>query len=144
MSKNIVFAWAGNVIILYQVGTPTAEEWKRYTDSLRAKKEILKDMSKGKAIAFSEGGSLTAAQRKEVNEIIGPKGGLAVVFSTSAIMRGVVTGLSWFNPLIKAFAPEDKDAAFKHLQLTAYESAEVERTIDRLRLEIKGGSAKAS
>ena len=142
MGKNIVFDWSGNVIILVQVETPTAEEWKRYTDSLRAKKETVKDFSKVKAIAYSLGGSLTPAQRKEVSDIVGPKGGLAVVFSNSAIMRGVVTGLSWFNPLIKAFSPHETDEAFKHLQLTPFEGTDVLRTMDKLKTEIK--TAKAS
>src|SRR5690348_4154985 len=107
MRKNMVFGWAGNIVILIQQDTPTDEEWKRYTDSLRAKKELIKDMSKMKAIAVTEGGSLTPTQRREVNEIVGKEGGLAVVFSDSAIMRTMVTALSWFNPLIKAFSPHD-------------------------------------
>jgi hypothetical protein len=144
MRKNMVFGWAGNVVILIQTDTPTDEEWKRYTASLRAKKEILQDMSRMKAIAVTEGGSLTPTQRREVNEIVGKEGGLAVVFSTSAIVRTMVTALSWFNPLIKAFALSEKEAAFKHLKLSQAESADVVRTIDRLRIELREVVAKAS
>lgn len=137
MRKNMVFGWAGNVIILYQADTPNDEEWKRYVDTLREKKAVLRDLSRVKAIAVTEGGSLTPTQRREVNEIVGGKG-LAVVFTESALVRTMITGLSWFNPLIKAFSITEKEAGFKHLQLTASESAECVRVIDRLRVELKG------
>lgn len=139
MRRNMVFAWVGHVIILVQgEHPPSDEEWKLYITALKARK----DLSKSKAIAVTDGGALTPTQRREVNGIVGGRG-LAVVLSTSTVVRAMVTALSWFNPLIKAFAPHEKEEAFKHLKLTPDEGAQVARTIDRLRLELKGGPKAA-
>jgi hypothetical protein len=135
MRRNMAFAWVGNLIIaVHGEHPPSDAEWKHYVASMKSNPNL----GMAKSLAITDGGAPTPAQRREVNEIIGNRPGLTAVLSASAAVRGVVTALSWFNPHIKAFSPSDKDGAFRHLQLSANEITEAVRTIELLRLELKG------
>jgi hypothetical protein len=136
MPKNMVFAWVGNVLIaVHGTDAPSEEEWRPYCASLKASR----DLARVRTLAVTHSGAPTAAQRREMNDLLGGRPGLGAVLSTSAMVRGVVTAFSWFNPQIKAFSPAEQNEAFKHLKLTPPEITEVTRTISRLEAELRSG-----
>src|SRR5689334_16636186 len=100
--KNMAFATIGNVIVaLHNDSPPTADEWSQYTKAVKSM-----DVTKVRPIAFSDGGGPDFKQRKQLNEVLGGHAGRAALVTSSALARSVVTALSWFNPLVKAFTPE--------------------------------------
>jgi hypothetical protein len=69
---------------------------------------------------FTDGGAPNSSQRRIVNEILAGRPPIpAAVVSNSALARGVITALSWFNPKIKAFAPDEVIDAYHYLGFTS-------------------------
>jgi hypothetical protein len=130
MSKNMVFAWAGDVLIaVHGTQAPTDEEWSNYLKTIR-KVENLQEV---RSLAFTDGGAPNSLQRKEINDLLKGRPGLGAVVSASTLVRSVVTAMTWFNPLMKAFPPERVDEAYAHLKLKPAEIDAVRREIANLR-----------
>ena len=131
---NMMYASVGTVMIaLHSEEAPTDAEWNGYLDAMAH----VPDLSALRSIAFTDGGAPNSRQRKALNDLLAPrlKGspGLAVAVSSSALVRSVVTALSWFNPNVKAFAPDRVNDAYKYLRLTSSEIAGIRVELRRLR-----------
>lgn len=125
--KNMTFATVGNVVIaLHTSSAPTDEEWTEYTRAVKAM-----DITKVKPLAFSDGGGPDSKQRKQLNDVLASRPGRAALVTSSTLARSVVTALSWFNPLVKAFAPDEVAQAFDYLQL---DSSEVQAVRGAIRM----------
>jgi hypothetical protein len=119
--KNMAFTNVDNIIVaLHTTEPPSEEEWAGYIKAVRKL-----DLGKIRAIAFTDGGAPTAKMRKELNEVLKGRPSISAAVTSSAMVRSVVTALAWFNPFLKAFAPERTDEAFAHLKLTTLESEAV-------------------
>lgn len=130
--KNMAFANVGTVMLaIHSTSAPTDAEWSAYLGAFKK----IPDLSSVRCIAFTDGGAPTTKHRKELNELLGGRSGLAAVVSASVLVRSVVTALTWFNPLVKAFAPEHVDAAYSYLKLNPVEIEAMRRAIEALRKE---------
>jgi hypothetical protein len=127
-TRNMAFASSGNILVaLHTTSAPSHEEWGEYMQAL---KRI--DLTKGVAIAFSDGGGPSSAQRKLLNETLKGRALPAAVVTRDAFVRSIVRALAWFNPLLKDFSPERTADAFEYLKLTKAESETVRTLVQGL------------
>lgn len=105
-------AMNGVVLCVHKDAPPTDAEWDGFV-------ELCAKHLNGRGIVWTNKGGPSPKQRTQLNERI--KGGplRTAVCSGATIVRGVVTAFSWFNPLIKAFAKTEFDAAIEHVGIPA-------------------------
>jgi hypothetical protein len=119
-------------VVIHPATPPTEDEWMDYLRSWRPL-----DMARMRTIVFTDGGGPNAAQRKLANEALAGKPSLTAVVSSSQVVRGMVTALSWFNPKIKAFGPEEALEAFHYLGVrTPEEIARTWSLVERVRARL--------
>jgi hypothetical protein len=112
--------------------SPSNEDFDIY---LKFLKEHLKPGTKARALVYERFEGITATQRKLLRDVIVPDSPVAVLI-TSTIARGIVTALSWFNKQFKAFSPDDRESAFRHVGLAPAKSEEVWGIVQRLIREL--------
>jgi hypothetical protein len=88
-------------------------------------------------IIYSTGGAPTTGQRKALLAVLGRfvKSPTTVVLTSSALVRGVVTAVSWFvreGLRARPFALDDEDRAFAFLAIDAGTAARVRAEKNRL------------
>jgi hypothetical protein len=126
--QDFVSTSRGEIMVVIHTSRPPSDaEWKEYVDGVASC-----DLETARSIVITDGGAPSAQQRKLLNDVIGGRQPPGVVISPSTFVRGVVTALSWFNPGLKAFAPEDFDKACHYLELSPSEIEEVWLAVDRL------------
>ncbi len=130
---------AGELVLMaHNANTLSNEEWDRnYLEPIRVMK------ARGGTetcanIVFAEGRGPTSVQRSDGNAIFG--GGhyqfKVAVITGSMMVRGAVTALSWFNPLIRAFSPKDWERAFHHVRVHSGEFQRILAAAVQLRARI--------
>lgn len=133
MPKNMVHStWNDLFFVLHTGAMPTEEEWASYMVTCRRV-----PMERMRSFIITDGGSPNAKQRQEVNDNLKGRKSIAAVVSGSAMVRGVVTALTWFNAGIKVFSPEESVAALKYLGLDKREDLEfVWKTVLELKIQL--------
>jgi hypothetical protein len=126
------------MVVVHNAKPPTDDDWRTYIDGIKSL-----DLKTARSIVFTDGGAPDAEQRKAVNQALAGARVPGVVISPSALVRGVVTAMSWFNPGIKTFAPEQLEAAFRYLEFTPDEISRVWDKLDRLRIRLGDPTLKA-
>lgn len=114
-------AWdseADILIMAHSVQAPTDEEWRQMVDRYRA---TLDRHGSARAIIYSAGGSPSLKQRHLLEAVREGRTVRVAILTQSQLVRAVVTGLSWFNPEVKAFTVTDLSLAGEHLGLSAAE-----------------------
>ncbi|MBL8683940.1 MAG: hypothetical protein JNK05_32510 [Myxococcales bacterium] len=113
--SNLVCAQSFGVVLCVQnAHVTTDEEWERLMAIIRQVK-----IDHLRILAFTDGGAPNVRQRGELIDYLGGKTPPIAVVSASALVKGVATAISWFNPRIKVFSPADVSKAFAHLSITA-------------------------
>lgn len=131
--KTMAFALVGTVLVaLHTESAPSDEEWSSYIELMKS----IKDISRVRSMAFTDGGAPNSKQRKDVNDVLNGRPGLAVVVSASTVVRGVVTALNWFNPLVRAFPPERLADAYDYLKVNRDEMQKVNRVLGDLQMSL--------
>lgn len=134
-NKTLGYAKIGSDLYLYVSAnnkTPSNEDFDIYLQFL---KQHLKPGAKARALVYERFEGISATQRKLLRDVIVPDSPVAVL-TTSTIARGIVTALSWFNKQFKAFSPEDRLAAFRHVGLPDAMAGEVWGTMQELVKEL--------
>ena len=140
--RNAVFKIVGNVLISLYNEHPTTDA--DTTEGLAQLKKM--DMDTGRALIITRGGAPTAAQRKMVYDAMNGRELTAAFVSSSVVVRGVVTAMSWFNRRNKVFAPSELAAALRYLDIPSEqedffrsEIASLEVELERLRSKSVAG-----
>jgi hypothetical protein len=137
---NMVYEVIGDLyLVVHRARPPSDEEWMDYLRSWKPH-----DMSRMRTLVFTDGGGPDAAQRKAANDALGGKASLTAVVSPSYVVRGVVTALSWFNPKIRAFGPDEAERAFAHVGMRSEQ--DIARTwarAQKLRVKLGDESLKS-
>lgn len=130
---NMVHEVVGDLfVVIHRAGPPSDAEWDAYIAPWREH-----DMALMRTLVFTDGGAPNTLQRKKANEILAGRQSLTAVISSSPLVRGIVTSLSWFNAKIKAFAPEHADEGFRHLgACTTEERTHLWTLAERLRVRL--------
>jgi hypothetical protein len=138
--RNMVYAIRDDLfVVVHRARPPTDAEWTDYLDSWKPL-----DMSAMRTLVFTDGGGPNPAQRKAANAALAGKSSLTAVVSSSALVRGIVTALGWFNPKIKAFGPEDAEHAFAYLGIrTPEETTRTWLLVERLKTKLGDASLKS-
>jgi hypothetical protein len=111
--------WEDLLISLHTAEPPDDEEWSEYSRQLLALiRQTIEDPQKGRRIVFTDGGSPNLRQRAEINKILSGRAMKVAIISSSPTAQGAVTALSWYNPLIRSFAPSKLSDAWQHLGIT--------------------------
>lgn len=114
-------------ISVHTAKPPTNEEWQELITLMQPS-----DVANFRAISLTDGGAPNSAQRKSMNDYLAGRVPLSAVVTQSTVVRGVVTAMSWFNPNIKSFSPEELDAALVHLKVNRSEFALIKKEIRTL------------
>lgn len=127
--RNMASKVVGNLgISVHTANNPSNEEWAEMVEQIKH----CDDLSQFKGISFTDGGSPTATQRKQTNEVLAGRAVPSAVVTSSAIARSVVTAMSWFNPAIKVFPPERLDDALRYLMVRESEYAIIKMELRKL------------
>jgi hypothetical protein len=137
---NMVSKLVENLHILVHTDKPPSdEEWQDY---LRTFGKVPPERLR--TIVFTLGGGPSAAQRKLLNDKLNGKATPAAVVSTSAVVRGIVTALAWFNKDIKAFAPDQTEAAFEYLGFDVHQTARFMLEVRSLRTKLNASQMRGA
>ena len=132
-------AWdrAGRVVICVLGAELLAHrEWIDFVQWMRTGIIPVKDTV---ALVRSLGGGPNTVQRGLLTDMFAaerakPK---TAVLTESAAARGFGVALSWFNPGVRVWSPDQIDAAFGHLALDDSERIETSNILDRLRATVQ-------
>lgn len=135
-NKTLGYAKIGFDLYIYVSAKnkpPSNEDFDPYLQFLT---QHLKPGVKARCIVYERFEGITATQRKLMRDVIDPYTPVVAVITSSTIGRGIVTALSWFNKNFKAFSPEDRLAAFRHVGLQDSMAEEVWKVIQNLIKEL--------
>jgi hypothetical protein len=121
----------GLMLVVHTSSAPSEIEWAPYFREL-----VKHDPKNLRSLAFTDGGAPGGAQRKQLNDFLQGQASPAAVVTSSSMVRGVVTALSWFNSQMRAFAPHELDAALRYLGVGMGEMNVVHREIQLLRQKL--------
>lgn len=132
--RNMAFKQSGKMLISYYNDRPPTEE--DHAASVSAIKAL--DLGAVRFLTFTKGGAPSAAQRKDLNELLAGREVLTAIVSDAIMMRGVVTALSWFNRNVKVYSMDDAEEAFRYLGVPPNLHQHVWDDIRRLETELVG------
>lgn len=130
--RNLVCTLVGNLgISVHTEYPPSDEEWEDMIQVVRKS-----DIANFRGICFSDGGSPNSAQRKRMNDCLRGRAPATAVVTRSALARGVVIAMGWFNPNIRAFSPDEIDQALRHLKVSESEFGIIKTEVRNLAVKL--------
>ncbi|EYF07824.1 hypothetical protein [Chondromyces apiculatus] len=131
--KTMVSTLVGNIIlVLHTDALPREEEWAKYIRLLSS----ISEYSNARSLVFTDGGAPSTKQRQQVNAILAGRPGRAVAISHNPLIRGAITALNMFNPLVRSYPPDKLADAYAHLKLTTDEIAAIHQALKGLYAEL--------
>jgi hypothetical protein len=140
MSKTMAWRTLGRVgVTVHGPETPRTSEWLRYLNELRA----IPRRADTRVVVYSFGGGPDGTQRQELAAAVGRDPAPVAIITRSRIMRAISTLCALFNPKLRVFSPDQEDAAFNFLELSAEERKMVRLVAGELEREIAPAPAIA-
>lgn len=97
------------------------------------------DLTALKVLVFTYGGAPNARQRATLNDVLRAGAPPIAIMTPSALARAVGTAMTWFNPRMALFGPDQLSEAMTHLGSPEHDTprlklvlAELERELQRL------------
>lgn len=109
VSFRVMESW---LLTVYGAADPTDAEW-----AVCAEKFKSMDLSQLRVLIYTKGGAPSAAQRKIMNDVVNGRSFPTAVVSSNVVVRGITTAMSWFNPKMKVFPPEELEEALEYIQV---------------------------
>lgn len=122
----------GVVIYVHTAQAPTDEEWDNVLDHYRDASEF----SQMRTLVRTQGGAPNPAQRARLNIALGGKKVRIAVLTASTLARAAGIAVSWFNPNVRIYGPDDVEKGLDHLQVAPEDRAEIKRTLLELEKEL--------
>jgi hypothetical protein len=113
---------------------PSDAEWK---DWLAVVRQI--PLEKLSVLVFTDGGGPNTLQRASWNALLAGAQPRIAVVSTSTVVRGIVTAISWFNRGVRQFSPGDTVTAFRHVGVDGRNAEHMLAEANQLALHLAGG-----
>lgn len=134
-AKTMLFRNVGNVLLaVHTASSPDDQEWEAYVQFGKKLPATCR-----RTLVISKGGGPNAKQRKYANdEFLNHVTLTVAVVNDSAMVRGIVTAMGWFNSLIKPFPNTDagiKDA-LAYLKVEGKDAALVLAEITKMKQEL--------
>jgi hypothetical protein len=114
---------------------PTDVEWDAMLAHFRAKRAE-------RVIVFTDGGGPSTLQRGRLNDALEGSVVKTAIVSSSQVIRGIVTALSWFNPGIRSFSPHQASLAMSYLGLPATEHERLMQHVLKLSRELQASGLR--
>ena len=133
------------VVIVHNELTPSDEDWRSWVAFNH--ENVAEEGLVGRYLIVSDGGAPTAAQRRMLHETMAaplkkdPTFIRTAVVTPSTFVRGVVTAMSWLDPIFRAFSPKDIASAYKYLGIPSDYHPAVEQMIASLKAELQRSTA---
>lgn len=118
--KTIAFFREGDLMILLNSPSkPTQPEWDAYVRAVDATIEGATPTSRLRGVlVVSAGGGPDAMQRAQLVKAANPSPVPVAICSSSAVVRGIVTALTWiYRAKTVSFGFDDVEGAFRHLAI---------------------------
>ena len=133
MAKSLLYEDIGTVFVQVVSGAPADPEWNAMLDRMVANEYPLI-----RVLVSADGGSPNAAQRQRLADRIGKRPQRGAILTESAVVRGAITAIRWFNPSIdtRAFSPKAFDEAAAFLDVPNSERAARRGALDRMRRQL--------
>ena len=128
-------AWAHDgrlLVVVHGKSSPSALEWSRFLNANRS----LRDP---RILVCTYGGGPDGNQRRELMGDAFYGGVPTMVMTDSAIARGIVTVLNWFNPNMKAQPLNADTVAHRLLGLDAHEATSAVQLRENLERQLRLG-----
>ncbi|MEZ4296946.1 MAG: hypothetical protein R3B70_18420 [Polyangiaceae bacterium] len=136
--RNQAFKILGNLhVVVAGPNPPTDAEWHTYVEAVKAEEQRGLDLTEMTTLVITEGGGPNAAQRKMVNDVLRGRTTKVATVSGSPFFRGIVTALTWFNPEMRVFSPDNVTDAFRFLGIPESQYDEIWEEIELLRLQLE-------
>jgi hypothetical protein len=135
---SVVWQDATHALLLALHGreAPSEAEWLEYCNAIPG---VLAHPN-GFGMVLTDGGAPTSTQRDRMRKRDGGTSRRNAVITDKAVVRGVVTAVSWFNPKIRAFAPREFLGACEFLGLQGAQIASVCAAFQQLDLALSARS----
>ena len=121
-------------VVVHSASEASDDEWEQYMLTLSQHRRRVGDSFQ--MLIYALGGTPTASQRARLKVVLGSQPVPMAVLSGAPMVRGVVTALSWFNPLIRSFGPTQFPDALRYLLPVQHDLPTVLRTVTTLCREL--------
>jgi len=112
---------------------PSVADWAEYMKALHAEEKKGIDVTMMRTLVFSDGGGPNSTMRKQASDLLKGRATPLAIVTGSAMMRGIITALSWFNPEARAFSPSNVGEALQFLQVPTLKFDTIKTTAQELR-----------
>jgi hypothetical protein len=137
MNRNMLTRRVGSMLAIRQnKNEATAKDWADLQADLSAHQAELPDT---KILVYTDGGTLTAPQRKELMAVLGDSHALVATVSDSMKVRFAGSTISLFQKNYKQFTTSEIRQAYAHLQLSVPEQRQVEAVLKELEAKVYPG-----
>jgi hypothetical protein len=120
-----------HVVVVHSATAPTDVEWQKNV-------ELQTSLPAGRArvLVWTDGGAPNAKQRAMLSAAL--KGGqpLTAVLTPSKVVQTVSVAISWFNPRLRVFSPNELELALDHLNIVGPHRQQIKDLLARLRREL--------
>jgi hypothetical protein len=140
MAKHMAWSIHGDLLLVaHDEGPPSDEEWRAWLRDYEAAAATLRGN-----VVCSLGGGPTSSQRKDLLNVIGRLERVppALILTSSALMRGLVTAIGWFLPVDRRptmFALDQLGAALDSLGIDTSARVAARTEMERLRASLATG-----
>lgn len=144
MPKHMAWSTMGDLLLVaHDEGPPSDDEWQAWLRQFEASARGLRAN-----VVSSLGGGPTSSQRKELLAVLAHLDHVpaAVILTSSALMRGLVTAIGWFLPADRRptmFGVDEVGPAFDLLGIDRSVRPAVRAEIERLRASLVAGPKAA-
>jgi hypothetical protein len=107
----------------------TAADWEDLRKVLTSYRE---ELERTKFLVYTDGGTLTASQRKELAELLGDAHARVAAVSDSMKVRFAGVTISLFQKNYRQFTTKELHEAYAHLELSPAEQRQVEHALKDL------------
>ena len=130
--KNMLMSTVDRVLLVaHGEQPPTDEEWAAFMSGFANH-----GVDDALVLVWTEGAAPNVSQRRELTDLLAGRAVPIAVLSSSTLVRGVATAISWFNRKVRVFAPHDADAAITFLGVGAPHAAKVREELESLRAKL--------
>nr|WP_206607121.1 hypothetical protein [Sandaracinus sp.] len=129
----MAFKLVENVMLLVHTNRPPSdEEWGEYVEAVDAQ-----GAAPLAQLVHTQGGSPNAKQRGAFTKMLAGRTVPVAVLNDSALVRGAVTAIAWFNPSLRAFKSADIDAALQYLGVPESRWSTLKNDLEDLRASVQ-------
>jgi hypothetical protein len=112
---SMAFVMMGRLsVVVHTAIPPTEQEWGAWLDAVRATPIGPEGI---RNLVYSLGGGPSASQRGGAIDLMKDHPHRTAIITTSAVVRGIVTAVSWFLKGMKVYPPSQFDRAFEFLEV---------------------------